>query len=218
MRKSLHEISEETVSRYSARYCRYGRDVRTLGWGTRDQQQYRFSQAVDAYGAIREASILDIGCGFGDLLGFLRSKGDFDGQYIGWDINEALIQEAVKRYADVPAVSFEVMDILQSPQVVEPVADVGVMLGLLNFNLGAAADNCAYSELMIRKASAFVKKALIVDFLSSYRDPGYPKEDFVFYHEPERMMSFALSLTDNVACKHDYAAIPQKEFMLVVYK
>jgi hypothetical protein len=59
---------------------------------------------------------------------------------------------------------------------------------------------------------------LVVDFLSTYRTPDYPQEDFIFYHDPKIMLDFALNLSANVVLKHNYAAIPQKEFMLFIYK
>ena len=59
---------------------------------------------------------------------------------------------------------------------------------------------------------------LVVDFLSTSLTPDYPKEDAVFYHDPEKMLSFALGLTPNVTLIHDYPPIPQKEFMLVLHR
>jgi hypothetical protein len=70
--------------------------------------------------------------------------------------------------------------------------------------------------MMIQKAFSSVSETLVVDFLSLYRTPDYPEEDFVFYHDPSAMLTFALSLTPNVRLIHDYAPIPQKEFMLVL--
>ena len=69
---------------------------------------------------------------------------------------------------------------------------------------------------MIKKAFSAVSETLVVDFLSLYRIPDYPKEDFVFYHDPSEMLAFALELTPNVRLIHDYEAIPQKEFTLVL--
>jgi len=98
------------------------------------------------------------------------------------------------------------------------VADAGIMLGVLNLNLKEKFDNYAYSELFIEKAFGCVKKLLVVDFLSEEITAPYPKEDFVFYHNPARMLEFAFTLTPNVVLKHNYQPIPQKEFMLYLYK
>jgi len=92
------------------------------------------------------------------------------------------------------------------------------MLGVLNLNFHDKVDNYEYTMEFIRKTFSLSKKLLIVDFLSDRLVPNYPKEDFVFYHDPLKMLEFALSLTNNVILKHDYKPIPQKEFMLFLYK
>lgn len=43
-------------------------------------------------------------------------------------------------------------------------------------------------------------------------------EDFVFYHDPAEMLNYALTVTPDVTLHHNYLPIPQKEFMLVLYK
>jgi hypothetical protein len=92
------------------------------------------------------------------------------------------------------------------------------MLGLLNLNFHEDFDNLTYSKLMITNAFSAVNELLIVDFLSNRLTPDYPKEDFVFYHDPAKMLDFALTLTPNVVLKHNYAPIPQREFLLALYK
>jgi len=213
MSDTFETISASTIQRYSERFKSLGDDVRTLGWGSVEQQRIRFAQlfrAVDIPGH----SLLDIGCGFGDLKGFCEETGRPPKTYIGWDLNADLINAARSRH---PSTQFRVFDLLTAPQV-EPTAQIGVMLGLLNFNLKGRHDNVDYSKRMIHKAFQVVTEALVVDFLSTCKTPDYPEEDFVFYHDPGEMLAFALELTPNVTALHDYPPIPQKEFMLVLSK
>jgi SAM-dependent methyltransferase len=204
-------ISRSTVARYSARYKKLGRHVHTLGWGSEEQQYYRFSQVHRAI-ALEEKRVLDIGCGFGDFLSSCDSAGCTLGHYTGWDINPDLIAEAKQQHPDS---TFSVLNLTEQEEL-EPVAEVGVMLGVLNLNFKETYDNIDFSKMMIQKAFSSVSETLVVDFLSLYRTPDYPEEDFVFYHDPSAMLTFALSLTPNVRLIHDYAPIPQKEFMLVL--
>ncbi|MCG3770531.1 MAG: hypothetical protein JW384_01681 [Nitrosomonadaceae bacterium] len=212
---SLDIIAEQTRSRYSRRYREMGYNVKTLGWGTVEQQQLRFDrvlQAVDISGR----HVLDIGCGFGDLLDYCNERGRVPAQYTGWDINPELVDEAVRRHQG-RAADFSVANLSERSEC-RAVADVGVMLGVLNFNLGDIYDNLDYSRMMIEKAFKAVGETLVVDFLSTCLTPGYLKEDAVFYHDPEQMLSFALELTPDVTLLHDYPPIPQKEFMLVLHR
>ncbi len=220
MRKHLlRQISKQTIERYSNRYHSLRYDIRTLGWGTVEQQQHRFEQTLQGGVNFSNRAVLDIGCGFGDYLSFLtRHRIRFD-KYIGLDINPDLLAEAKKRQSRRRArnFSFTTSDLLNDGSL-EPIVDVAVMLGVLNFNHKGLVDNYEYSYRCIRKAFALVREALIVDFLSAKRFSGYPKEDFVFYHDPVRMLKFAMSLTPNAILKHDYRPIPQKEFMMFLFK
>jgi SAM-dependent methyltransferase len=211
MNDELLAIAKSTVARYSDRYKKLGRHVHTLGWGSEEQQHYRFNQVLRAT-TLHEKSILDIGCGFGDFLSSCLDAGYKPQHYTGWDINPDLIAEAKQQH---PSSNFVVLN-LADQEKLEPVAEIGVMLGVLNLNFKEAYDNMAFSKIMIEKAFSAVSETLVVDFLSLYRTSSYPEEDFVFYHDPAEMLAFALELTPNVRLLHDYSPIPQKEFMLVL--
>jgi len=212
--EEITKISQQTIKRYSDRYKKLGHDVKTLGWGTTQQQVYRFEQTLDCNIDFTNTSILDIGCGFGDYYKFLVEKDIKVSKYIGYDINEDLISEAKNSSSSLA--SFDVVDILNNN--LTNIADIGVMLGLLNFNLKDSEKNLEYSKIFIEKAFAMVNDLLIVDFLSTNLTSDYEKEDFVFYHNPAEMLEFAFSLSSNVVLKHNYLPIPQKEFMLFIYK
>lgn len=215
METRLHNISKQTIKRYSNRYKKLGNDVKTLGWGNQEQQEYRFFQTLNNNIKFHNKSILDIGCGFGDYFNFIQNNKIPISQYIGYDINPDLIFEAKKNHSTNFS-RFYTANILESEE--KNIADIGIMLGVLNFNLQNAFDNYEYSKTMILKAFSLVKEVLIVDFLSDKLTKDYPKEDFVYYHSPSKMLEFALSISDNVVLKHDYDPIPQKEFMLFIFK
>ncbi|MDP4998648.1 MAG: class I SAM-dependent methyltransferase, partial [Saprospiraceae bacterium] len=164
-------------------------------------------------------SILDIGCGFGDLLSLIQEEKIEICSYRGWDINPDLIEAARTKFegSTINDVIFEVIDI-SNQNIEKNISDVGYMLGLLNLNFHEDFDNLTYSKLMITNAFSAVNELLVVDFLSNRLTPDYPKEDFVFYHDPAKMLDFALTLTPNVVLKHNYAPIPQREFLLALYK
>lgn len=216
MDKVFSDISQKMIDRYSKRYKELGYNVRTLGWGTEEQQHYRFKQSLSVIDFSNNKSILDIGCGFGDYLALLMAERKPFKQYIGWDLNPDLIAEAKQIWKKSDSV-FEVNNIGEEKERTQ-VADIAVMFGVLNLNFHETFDNYEYSFKFIQNAFSLVNEVLVVDFLSSKFNPEYPKEDFVFYHDPAKMLEFGLSLTPNVILKHNYAPIPQKEFMLFLYK
>jgi SAM-dependent methyltransferase len=212
LREAAGRIERAAIDRYVARFRRFGPDPRSLGWDNQANQWIRF-RAVTELVDLRSRRVLDIGCGFADLYGFLREGGVEPASYLGVDINSVLLEVAASRF---PQGRYERRNILLEP-FREPVADVGVMLGLLNFRL-QEMDNYDYASEMIRAALSATREGLVVDFLSARRAPGYPEETAVFYYEPERMLQLGLSIAPAVVLKHDYPPIPQREFMLWLRK
>ena len=207
----IRGIDLATVERYHKRYLEHGVSHLTLGWGSREQQQYRFDVVLGNV-AVASRSVLDIGCGFGDLLGYMDNRQVKQGCYTGLDVNTELVEDASRLYPhgtfiDKPLT--EVDDSLRS--------DVVIMLGLMNFKQDKIA-NMDYARLMVEKAFSLTGYALVVDFLSARVIDGYPKEDFVYYYEPADVLDMGLSISADVKLVHDYKPIPQKEMMMILYK
>lgn len=216
----MKEISKKTIERYNNRFFKLGNDIKTLGWDTKENQELRFNQTLLNGIDFSNKSILDIGCGFGDYAAFLHKRipqmnGQILKNYVGIDLNSNLVGQAIKNNLDSQNVKFETFDIVKGPYK-NTEADIGIMLGLLNFRLQES--NLEYSKKIIKNAFMSVKEALIVDFLSTKTTNTYPKEDFVYYHEPSDVLKFALEITNNLKLLHDYAPIPQKEFMIIMRK
>jgi len=191
--------------------------VRTLGWGTPEHQRRRFSvltATVDMSGK----SVVDFGCGFGDLFGFLGETGIDVASYTGLDINPDLVRIARETYpaADYPNTRFAVSE-LDRPEPIENCAEVVIMLGVLNFRL-SEMDNREFARLMLERAFSLSTEYLVCDFLSAELTPDYSPEDFVFYYDPGEVVSWGLELSPSVALRHDYPPIPQREMLLVVRK
>jgi SAM-dependent methyltransferase len=156
----LEKIAKETIDRYQRRYQDFGYDARTLGWGSREHQHYRFAQTLDGPLNFTQRSVIDIGCGFGDYFAFLQGAHQALSSYEGWDVNPDLVTEATKRH-DVNAGARFAVHNLMDPAIDEttlrPVANIAVMLGVLNFNFAGKVDNYSYSELAIRRAWTLTK-------------------------------------------------------------
>ncbi len=80
-------------------------DARALRWSSMLQQERRF-EALCGVGDFSNASVLDVGCGFGDVYPFLRER--YEGvRYLGIDINPVMIAAARRKYPDA---AFEISD------------------------------------------------------------------------------------------------------------
>jgi SAM-dependent methyltransferase len=209
---AVRDVERQAVERYTRRLREYGEDPRTLGWDTRAHQWARFAAVVDAVD-LQGRSVLDIGCGLADFRLFLQERGIAPASYAGIDINDDLLAVSRRRF---PEARFERRNVVVEPYP-EPVCDVAIMLGLVNFRLHNL-DNYEYAARAIDAAFAACREALVVDMLSDRTVEEYPREDFVFYFDPGRMLALALDRTPWVQANHAYRPLPQREFMLTLRK
>lgn len=208
----LKKMELETIERYERRRVIHGVSSLTLGWGGKHHQEIRFEAVTQSYD-LSSKSICDIGCGFSDLYAYLKTKGIPISSYKGVDINPEFVRISQENF---PENSYEVRNFLID-KYTEPQADVLILLGLLNFKL-KHIHNLDFTELVMRECFKIAKKAVILDFLSTDLTPDYPKEDFVFYHNPKDVMKMARQLTQKVQIYDEYPPIPQKEFLLILEK
>lgn len=110
-------IVEKTFKYYKEKYQRYGKNAQGVGWGSKTSQYKRFLPIVKELEAnsspFKVQSLLDVGCGFGELYKALGKKvyGTWirsPTKYKGIDISEYHIEECKK---DFPKGHFECKDI-----------------------------------------------------------------------------------------------------------
>jgi trans-aconitate methyltransferase len=90
--------------------------VEALGWRNEHSQQCRF-EVIAGVGDFQDSTVLDVGCGTGDLKAFLDAR--FAGvRYLGVDQMPEFIEGARRRYADQPDTQFVLgsFDTLALPQ------------------------------------------------------------------------------------------------------
>jgi SAM-dependent methyltransferase len=190
---------------YESRYQQHGYDPKTLGW-FKGKQKMRFSiltSQVDLEGM----SILDVGCGFGDLNFHLKSVLK-EYQYYGIDCVDSLIDEAVKRHPE-DFINFNIGDFLdESPRQYDYI----VASGIFNYNLDNE-DNYSYISKVMKKSFDECTIGVAFDFLSDKVD--YKKYDVTFHSNPSNILDMAYGLTRNIVLRNDYAPF---EFSIFLFK
>ena len=179
---------------YAQRWEQYGYDTRSLGIGSRESQEIRF-RVLTEIGDLANASLLDVGCGFGDLFLYLAQRG-IPVRYTGLDIQPAFIEEARRRH---PEGEFFCADI----EYFEPKRAPDYVLISGTFNVKFREDQEAWIFRMLRRMFAMAKRGVGINMLSTYSDPGHHRED-MFYCSPERAFAEAHAITRWVALRHDY--------------
>ncbi len=190
---------------YERRYQQYGYSHKTVGWGSEKDQILRFDMLCRGLD-LRGKSILDVGCGLGDLVPYLEAhtKGDFS--YTGVDIAPSFIESAQEKFneSNVQFICNEMTSLPEDKQY-----DVTLLSGALSYRID---DNIAYTEYVLAKLLRITRETVAVNFLSSYVDYEAEKN---FHYSPEDMFSYAKKLTPWVSIYHDY---PLWEFTLQLHQ
>lgn len=208
----FQSINEKTKARYDSRFQEHGNSPKSLGWGSVSDQHIRFQAFCDLTDW-RDSHLVDFGCGFADLLGFLKSKGNAPKQYTGIDLSQDFVTVASERYPDARFLCNE--DGLNWSELGE--VDTVVMLGLMNFKQ-KTIPNLDYARTLIETHWNRVRKGVVSDFLSQSRTEDYAEEDWVHYYSPNDVVKLALSFSQDFVLKHDYPPNPQREMMLWIRK
>lgn len=82
----------DTESFYRHALARYGDNAEGVHWRSTESQQIRFQVLRDLLPPdLSHLSLVDVGCGLGDLHAFLTARNDLPRQYIGLDAVQAMV-------------------------------------------------------------------------------------------------------------------------------
>ena len=196
---------KEIIKLYNERYQNLGYSPKTLGW-KKGKQDLRFEILTSFYN-FENKSILDIGCGFGDLNRVLKSKVS-NYEYLGVDLTESLILKAREIYS-ADNIHFEVGDFLEKE--FQEKFDYSIVSGIFNYKL-KEMDNYTYVQKVMEKALETSKDGFAFDFLSDKVDF---KNEIGFYYSPEKITSIAYKFSKNIILRNDYMPF---EFTIFVFK
>ncbi len=189
---------------YNQRFIEFGRDIKTVGWNSESSQRLRFEvlfRGLEPKGK----TILDVGCGLGDLVPFLEQRTSGHFKYIGIDIAEKLVDNARSTYGSLSA-AFYFGDIfsLDIPQV-----DIAVLSGALSLKIPGIE---AYAYETMGRMFELARVAACMNFLTKYVDFELEKNQ---HYSPETVFSNAKRISKQVNLFHDY---PLYEFTVQIIK
>lgn len=165
-----------------------------LDWASGGSQEARFAVLVERVPLARR-SLLDVGCGLGDLLGYLRECG-IACEYTGVDISEAMVAKAQQIQ---PGGQFVCADVFADDEPLGREAfDVVFCSGTLNLNLG---NNQAFLPVAVRRLVALARQTAVLNLLHE-RARG-ADADYFYYH-PEEVLGVTRELPVTVQLIEGY--------------
>ena len=183
----------DTARWYEDKVRRFGYDHRGLGFRTRTSQEKRF-EALLGLGDFHGRRLLDVGCGFGDFLAFLRDRG-VRPAYTGLDLCEPMVARGRERFGAGEG-RFLAGDVLEyTPD--EPF-DYVVASGIFGLDAPGARERVGPT---VARMFDWARIGAAANFLSR-RSPA-PAQARV-YLDPAEILDLALSLTPSVRLDHTY--------------
>jgi len=183
------------IERYEKRLQEFGYSPETLGWGAQGRQEVRFSVLAEPALRMPDSSVLDVGCGFGDLYDFLVQRG-WRGRYTGIDIVPGLLEVARRRHASLDVRELDITDDAASLDEHDFVISSGVFNAAL-----PSGSNQDHIEAALGNMHRRARFATCVDFLSTYVDFQKPG---AHHTDPGWALTVAKRLTRRVLLRHDY--------------
>lgn len=176
-------------------------DSKALGWLDRHSQVVRFN-ALITIADLSGCSVLDAGCGHGDLLEYLDDA--FTGIiYRGMEQIPELLDEAVRRYGHRTRTTFQAGNFMYSPL---PVFDYVLASGSLNYR---SADP-EFIFKAIARLYDHCQLGLGFNLLSSI-----PGNGLIVAYDPEEILAYCNTLSPKTVKLDGYDA---DDFTILMYR
>ncbi len=175
-------------------------DVRSVQWTSLYGQRRRFEVLLNV-GDVSGGSVLDVGCGLGDLYKFLSQEG-IQVDYTGIDIVPEFIDAAKESF---PEVRFENKDIFE----IDESFDYCFASGALSFKVH---DNDNHYKNMIKKMYELANNAVAFNMLD---EATHVDNETYAAYSPKEIVDFCSTFANRVEVVTDY--LPQ-DFTVYLYK
>ena len=194
------------INYYNKTINKYKKGTKVVGWGSKKSQQIRF-QILSEIGNLNGKSVLDVGCGLGDLYRFLeKNKKIRLKKYVGIDINPLMIAEAMKRY---PGIEFRVVDLLKNN--FKESFDYVLASGLFGIKI-PNWEKVSYK--LLGKLYKISKIGVGVNFLSTLTP--FKKDKMSYRTDPAEILNFIYNdINQKFVLRHDYKP---NDFTIYIYK
>jgi SAM-dependent methyltransferase len=201
MKKVIKIKTEEYLERF--RKNRGG--IKSLKWNSYSSAALRYVNLLRDID-FHNKSILDVGCGFGDIIPYLFSMNSCSFSYTGIDMMSVFVEEAKRRY---PEFKFLNGDYFLKP--LEKKFDIIICCGALNSNFRNAID---YRKKAIK--TMFEKCNIALTFnMAGGINISNQKSSKIYYVNSRTILDFCLALSKKIIFKQHYHS---KDFTIVMYK
>lgn len=177
----MSDFTEKITDYYKSAFIEYGATARGVDWNSSNSQEERFRVLLEVseFNANSIKRLYDFGCGYGAFLNYLVSEG-FSGEYIGIDLVEESICEAIEIFKNRPKTSFLVGSEIDCK------AEIIYASGV--FNVMFIERDSWLEEFVIPKITDFVHKSASVNINFLKDNPNRPVSHLL-YISPKELLT-----------------------------
>lgn len=172
----------------------HGCTAEALHWASRGRQKVRF-KVLAGIGLASGDSLLDVGCGFADMLDWLHSH-RLEVDYTGVDLSPDIIAHAARRHPDAKLLCGDLFDFPFEAESFDWV----VLSGTLNWQLH---DDGAYALRVIARMFALCRFGVAFNMLDVRNREMHELHELVAF-DPHAMLDLCTRITPDCICRTDY--------------
>lgn len=202
-------IHDDIAAYYTKKLDLHGPTPQGVDWNGPQSHEQRHRQFDRLLEGDRTASVIDLGCGFGDYLRHLRANGH-TGPFTGYDVATNMIEAARELHGEGGDRQWRV-----GAEPTEP-ADYAVASGIFNVKNDATLTGWAhYVERTIAVLARASTRGFAFNVLSLSSDPER-RRPYLYYADPTATLAHCLARYGrSVALLQDYGLY---EFTMIVRK
>ena len=189
----MHTPDHLKIQHYhNDKVIKYGKgSSQSQGWSGNEGQEKRF-EILCSITNLNNCSVLDAGCGYGDLYGYLNSH--FENiKYSGVDFQDSFIEYARQKYSQEEGATFLSGDFAND---LLPINDYTLLSGALNYH----HDEKDYAKKVISKLFQNCRLGFGFNMLGkkNFYDP------LICCNDPEETIAFCKTLSSQIVFKEGY--------------
>lgn len=191
----MKDIIKQIEKLYSDNLETHGIDPKSAGWNSAGGQHLRFQKLLSIINK-QDFTINELGCGYGELVTYMRSNNFSFSKYYGYDISDKML------YAAKENIKENNCEWIRSDKITQK-ADFSITSGI--FNVRFNASDKEWTDYILRVLGNLYENSeagFSFNLLSTYVDY---KVDHLYYGDPAFFFDYCKNnFSKKVALLHDY--------------